>query len=172
VSLRCEGESTAMSEFEAQVRANQRRVFQIAYAVLADAAEAEDVAQEAFLQAFRRLRSLREPERFRAWIGRIVYRLALNRRRSLLRERSRETVWQGSQPSGVGSEKDTLDQLFLDRVRREIDLLPEKLRSVLVLCAIEGMEASEAAWILKVPEGTVRSRLHLARKRLLSEVKP
>jgi RNA polymerase sigma-70 factor (ECF subfamily) len=170
VSLRREGESSSMSEFEDHVRQNQRRVFQIAYAVLGNAAEAEEIAQDAFLRAYRRLRSLREPERFRSWVGRIVYRLALNRRRSLLRERNRETAWQEAGASRPGSERERVDALFLDRVRREIDRLPEKLRSALVLCAIDGMEAAEAARILGVPEGTVRSRLHAARKRLLTEV--
>lgn len=160
------------SIFEARVRESQRRVFQVAYAVLGNAAEAEEVAQDAFLRAYGRLCGLRAPESFRAWVSRIAFRLALNRRRSLLRERSRETLWHGTRRQSLGGEGAAVDRLFLDRVRQEIDRLPEKLRSALVLSAVEGMDVSEVGRILRIPPGTVRSRVHLARKRLLERVTP
>jgi RNA polymerase sigma-70 factor (ECF subfamily) len=60
------------------------------------------------------------------------------------------------------------EELFLlNRLRGEIDRLPEKLRTVLLLCTIEDMDARTVAEVLDIPVGTVRSRLHLARKRLL-----
>ena len=152
-------------DFAALLAASQRRVFQIACGVLADAAEAEEVAQEAFLQAYRRLGSLRDPEKFRAWVARIALRLALNRRRARGRRLLRDTAWQAAQPATV--EMPGTDRLWLARVRAEIDRLPEKLRAVLLLSAVEGMEAAEVAALLEIPAGTVRSRLHRARKLLL-----
>ncbi|MCH8947760.1 MAG: RNA polymerase sigma factor, partial [Acidobacteria bacterium] len=64
------------------------------------------------------------------------------------------------------------DRIFLSQLRDEIDRLPEKLRAALLLSAVEGMEAREVAAVLEIPVGTVRSRLHLARKRLLEVMKP
>src|SRR5713226_6278655 len=71
----------ASQDFGASVAQNQRRVFQIAYGVLGNAADAQEVAQETFLRAYRKFGSLREPVQFRAWVNRIAFRLALNRQR-------------------------------------------------------------------------------------------
>jgi len=80
---RAEAHSPAVG-FGERVAENQRRVFQIAYSVLGNSADAEDVAQEAFLRAYQKFDSLREAEKFRAWVNRIVFRLALNRKSCLL----------------------------------------------------------------------------------------
>ena len=155
-------------EFAARVAQSERRVFQIAYGVLGNAAEAEDVAQEAFLRAFRRLARLREPDKFRAWIYRITFHLALNQRRRRLRQLARDAAWHSSNPISRSDGADHAnDRIFLDHLRQEIERLPEKMRAVLLLSAVEGMEANEVAALLEIPAGTVRSRLHLARKRLL-----
>ncbi|MFB3127726.1 MAG: RNA polymerase sigma factor, partial [Candidatus Acidiferrales bacterium] len=79
--------------FAARVAETQRRVFQIAYSVLANAADAEDVAQDAFLRAYRKYERLRDPGKFRAWVSRIAFRLALNRRRGRHRQLARDTAW-------------------------------------------------------------------------------
>ena len=156
------------AEFAARVQQLQRRLFQIAYGVLGDAADAEEVVQDAFVRAYRHFASLREPDKFRAWISRIAFRLALNRRRTRRRQLDRDTTWHSARPDPVvdGARKG-VDRLLLERVRMEIEQLPEKLRDVLLLSAVEGMEAPEIAGVLNIPAGTVRSRLYLARKRLL-----
>lgn len=159
----------ADADFPALVAASQRRVFQIAYGVLGDAGEAEEIAQEAFLQAYRRLASLRDPAKFRAWVGRIALRLALNRRRARGRQLVRDTAWQAVRPAVV---EPGTDRLWLERVRAEIERLPEKLRAVLLLSAVEDMEAAEVAAVLEIPVGTVRSRLHRARRLLLEALNP
>jgi RNA polymerase sigma-70 factor (ECF subfamily) len=160
------GESEA--DFAARVLETQRRVFQIAYSILADSADAEEVAQEVFLRAYRRRSTLRDPQRFRAWVARIAFRLALNRRRARGRRLARDTAWYAAQPAWTsdGAHNEN-NRAFLDRVRGEIDRLPEKLSVVVLLSAVEEMEAGEVAAVLGIPVGTVRSRLHLARKRLL-----
>lgn len=157
------------ADFAARVAETQRRVFQIAYAVLANPADAEEVAQDAYLRAYRRFPSLRDPGKFRAWVGRIAFRLALNRRRARQRQLARDTAWHGTRPDAVTAPNDTF---ALARLRAEIDRLPEKLRAVLLLSAVEEMDAAEVAAVLEIPVGTVRSRLHLARKRLLEVMKP
>ncbi len=133
--------------FAARVAENQRRVFQIAYSVLGNAADAEEVAQEAFLQAFRKAGSLRAAGKFRAWVSRIVFRLALNRRRGLGRRMARDDAWY------------------------EIDKLPGRLRAVLLLSIVEDMEVADVGAALRIPTGTVRSRLHAARKLLLEAMR-
>lgn len=166
-------ESDARESFGARVAECQRRVFQIAYSVLANPADAEEVAQEAFLRAYRRFPSLRDPEKFRAWVGRIAFRLALNRQRTRRRQLARESAWHAARPDPVADpDKIGADRLLLERLRVEIDRLPEKLRVVLLLAAVEEMDAREVAAVLEIPVGTVRSRLHLARKRLLEAMNP
>ena len=78
--------------FVERLKENQRRVFQIAYGVLGNRADAEEVAQEAFLRAYRKFHSLRDPEKFRAWVNRITFRLALNRQRGGEGERITENT--------------------------------------------------------------------------------
>jgi RNA polymerase sigma-70 factor (ECF subfamily) len=157
------------ADFATRVAESQRRVFQIACGVLGDPADAEEIAQETFLRAHRRFASLRDPARFQAWVSRIAFRLALNRRRARQRQRTRETAWQATRPAVA---ENTTDPLFLQRLQSEINRLPDKLRLVLVLSAVEGMEAREVATLLRIPAGTVRSRFYSARKRLLEVMKP
>lgn len=154
--------------FGERIAENQRRVFQIAYSVLGNAADAEDVAQEAFLRAYCKLGSLREAEKFRAWVNRIVFRLALNRKRGHRRGLARDTAWQTTERATVvDGAMEAEQQVMLERLRREIERLPEKLRSVLQLSLVEEMEAADVGAVLGIPAGTVRSRLHTARKLLL-----
>jgi RNA polymerase sigma-70 factor (ECF subfamily) len=159
--------ASAFDDFERIVRENQRVVYQIAYGVLGNAADAEDVTQDAFIRAYAKLATLRDPERFQAWVCRIVRRLAVNRIRSETRSRRREELASSDAVIAVDIEALAEDRAFHTRVRLEIDRLPEKLREVLLLCAIEGLESSAVSKVLGIPEGTVRSRLHLARKQLL-----
>jgi RNA polymerase sigma-70 factor (ECF subfamily) len=155
-----------------RIAENQRRVFQIAYSVLGNAADAEDVAQEAFLLAFQKSTLLRDTEKFRGWVNRIVFRLALNRQRGHRRRLARDTAWQMNEtPTMVDGAKDAEQQVMLERLRKEIERLPEKLRSVLQLSVVEEMEAADVGAVLGIPAGTVRSRLHTARKLLLDVMK-
>jgi RNA polymerase sigma-70 factor (ECF subfamily) len=158
--------------FGERIAENQRRVFQIAYSVLGNSADAEDAAQEAFLLAYQKFAALREAEKFRAWVNRIVFRLALNRRRGYRRRLVRDTTWQIEvTPAMVDGAEVAEQRVMLDRLRREIERLPEKFRSVLQLSIVEEMEAGDVGAVLGIPAGTVRSRLHTARKLLLEVMK-
>lgn len=158
--------------FGERVAENQRRVFQIAYGVLRNSADAEEVAQEAFLRAYQKFDSLREAEKFRAWVNRIVFRLALNRQRGYRRRLARDTAWQVSETTAtVDGAKDAEQRVMLERLQREVGRLPEKFRSVLQLSLVEEMDSGDVGVVLGIPEGTVRSRLHTARKLLLEVMK-
>ena len=145
-------------------------VYQIAYSVVGNPADAEEVTQEVFLRAYRKLGGLREPEKFRGWVARMSWRMALNHRRSAGRAQLRDTAWmeQAAPPPSVESLAAAKE--FESRLRRAIARLPEKLRAVVTLSAIEGLDLRAVAGILEIPEGTVRSRLHLARKQLVEEL--
>lgn len=154
--------------FSERIAENQRRVFQIALSILGNSADAEDMAQEAFLRAYQKFDSLREAGKFRFWINRIVFRLALNRKRGYRRHLARDSAWHSAETvAAVDGAKEAEKQIMLVRLRREIELLPDKLRSVLLLSLVEEMDAGDVGAVLGIPAGTVRSRLHAARKILL-----
>jgi RNA polymerase sigma-70 factor (ECF subfamily) len=161
-------ESNLDADFAAQMGEAKQVVFRVAYSVLRDSADAEEIAQDAFLRAHAQMGSLREAAKFRAWVCRIAFRLALNRRREQGRRLARDTAWHERRPRQVqDGERAGVDREYLARLRNEIERLPEKLRAVILLASVAGMEANEIAAVLEIPAGTVRSRLHLARKRLL-----
>jgi RNA polymerase sigma-70 factor (ECF subfamily) len=142
--------------------------YRVAYGVLRCREDAEDVAQEAFLRAFRCRHDLRDRERFRCWMVRITWRLALNRQRSRRRRERRERIAAGEETRSCSSGESLLvGSESRRRLSRAIEALPEKLRLVLVLSAIEERPIREVATLLDLPEGTVKSRLHLARRRLM-----
>jgi RNA polymerase sigma-70 factor, ECF subfamily len=156
-----------LSEFEQRLRDSHRMVYQVALGVLRDPADAEEIAQDAFLHAYRKRSSLREPGKFRAWVARMSFRLALNRRRATARARVRDTSWLEMSATAEGSvENIVAEQEFQLRLNQEIERLPEKLRVVLLLSVVQELNARDIADMLRIPEGTVRSRLFLARKAL------
>lgn len=160
---------TGVDEFERQVGESQRMVYAIAHAVLGSRADAEDVAQDVFLTAFRRRSELRDPDAFRAWLARTSYRLALNSRRRQTRAQSRDEAAALKHPVVAVDDPHGLVAARMDeaRLRAAILGLPDKLRAVVLLCAVNGLAARTVGAALNIPEGTVRSRLHLARKQLL-----
>lgn len=161
------------ADFERRFNENQRMVYQIAYGVLGNTGDAEDVAQDVFLRAYRKLPHLRHPDKFRAWVGRMCHRLALNHRRATGRARLRDAAWHagrsagGEDVEGLAAARD--DQV---RLRAAINALPDKLRSVVLLSAMDGLDSRAIGEVLRIPEGTVRSRLHLARRQLLRTFQP
>src|SRR5258707_14861308 len=78
-------------EFEARLVESSTLAFRVAYGVLRHPQDAEDVAQEAFVKGYRSFSQLRDRERFRAWLGRVTWRLALDRQRRDRRRAARET---------------------------------------------------------------------------------
>ena len=173
VSLPAPGmaDPTLEREFEARVADSSTLAFRVALGVLRRREDAEDVAQEAFLRAHRGFASLRDRDRFRAWLVRTAFRLALDHLRGRARRQRREDVV-AMAPEPVNSvEDDAARRERAETVGRAIDALPEKLRIVTVLAAIEEHDVREVARLLVLPEGTVKSRLHLARKALAESLR-
>lgn len=151
-------------EFEARLVESSTLAFRVAFGVLRQREDAEDVAQEAFAKAYRSFHQLRDRERFRAWLVRMTWRMALDRQRSSRRRLAREDQVEPAIHQDV--EGDVRDRLRAEHLWRAIDTLSEKLRVVIVLAGIQGYDIKEVAALLELPEGTVKSRLFDARRKL------
>jgi RNA polymerase sigma-70 factor (ECF subfamily) len=158
------------SEFERLLVESSSLAFRVAFSVLRQREDAEDVAQEAFIKAHRNFRRLRERASFRAWLVRLTWRLALDRQRANRRRVSRDAEHNRHRPTidnsdpALASERSAL-------VWQAIDALPETLRLPLVLSGIEGHDVREVASLLGLPEGTVKSRLFKAREKMKESLK-
>jgi len=157
-------------EFEALLTDAAPLAFRVARGVLRNSADAEDVAQEALLRAYRRFDRLRDPQRFRGWLVRIAFRIALDRVRSSKRREVRETLWSQSAPT-VTAEDVAASSEFQSHLDRALSGISEKYRLVLLLSAMEGHTLEEIAGLLGVPLGTVKSRLFFARKHLAEKLR-
>lgn len=156
------------SAYAALVEDNQQAAFRAAYLILRDAAAAEDVAQEAFVRAYRNLAAFREYDAFRPWLLRIVTNLALNehrarRRRAGLGERLAGLLRPVAGPPAdaslvAGEQASTLASA--------IDRLPANDRVILHLRYFLELDEEEMARVINRSRGTVKSRLHRAGRRL------
>jgi RNA polymerase sigma-70 factor (ECF subfamily) len=157
-------------EFEDRLQESSALAVRVAFSVLRQREDAEDVAQEAFAKAYRAFASLRDPVRFRGWIVRVTWRMAIDRWRSDRRRRAREEAANPAAPPESAEAR--LDEATrANRLWQAIETLPERLRIVLVLSAIEGHGVREVGELLGLPAGTVKSRLFLARKVLAEKLK-
>jgi RNA polymerase sigma-70 factor (ECF subfamily) len=156
-------------EFEARLAESSTLAFRVAYSVLRHRQDAEDVAQDAFVRAHRRFGQLRDRERFRAWLVRMTWRLAIDHLRSAKRRAAREQVHVDATPTSTedaAAASERASQLWA-----AIDSLPDKLRIVVVLGAMDGHGIREIAELLSLPEGTVKSRLFMARQKLAERLR-
>lgn len=157
-------------EFQERLAESATLAFRVAYAVLRHREDAEDVAQDAMAQAYRSFAKLQDRRRFRTWLVRIAWRMALNRRRHDARRACRELA-AVDPPAGASIEDLVLSREFQEHLWRAVDRLPDRLRSVVLLTAMQGHEVREVAQMLDVPEGTVKSRLYQARKVLTEKLR-
>src|SRR5215471_5205611 len=144
------GAAVTEREWEELLRENAPLAYRVARGVLRNEGEAEDVAQEALLRAYRRFGRLRERAKFRGWLVRISFRLALDRMTRA--------------DAGPGGE-------FLRHLDVALDQLPEKQRLVLLLAAMEGHTLEEVSLLLGIPVGTVKSRLFFAKKAVAEKLR-
>ena len=151
--------------FETAVRETSELAVRVAYSVLRRREDAEEVAQEAFARAYPRFESLRDADHFRAWIVRVTWRLAIDRWRSDRRREVREHAV-GADRASASVEQQAVEAQRAGRLWDAVERLPDKLRIVIVLGALQGHDVHEVARLLGIPEGTVKSRLFLARKEL------
>jgi RNA polymerase sigma-70 factor, ECF subfamily len=155
-------------EFADRLRESSTLAFRVAYGVLRHREDAEDVAQEAFVRAHRGFTQLRDRDRFRAWLVRTTWRLAIDRIRNERRRTEREQV--ANPPPGATAEQLAIESERARALWQAIDELPEKLRMAIVLAAIEGHDVADVARLLEIPPGTVKSRLFLARQQLAEKL--
>jgi RNA polymerase sigma-70 factor, ECF subfamily len=148
------------ARFTALVERQARFVFQIAYALLRDAADSEDVVQETFLKLFRG-NAWERMENERAFLARTAWRIAVGRNRPQYAQMEADIFSPDMDPeqSAIAANRSA-------SIHRMIDSLPEELRQALVLSAVEEMTSREAGEVLGIAEGTVRTRLMRARQML------
>jgi RNA polymerase sigma-70 factor (ECF subfamily) len=154
------------------IRQHATFVYRIAYSVLRDSQDAEDVAQDTFIRVMKNIAELPLVRDERSWLARIAWRLALTRsakrrrKRTLevdMREESRILPMQGPRTDESAELIRVIEQLTAS--------LPAPLRHPLVLSAIEEVDNREIARILNISETTVRTRIHRARKLLREKLR-
>ena len=166
-----------IAAFEALVGRYEQRVYTIAYRMAGNDADAKDLAQEAFLRVFRAWRSIDPSAHLDSWLYRIVTNLFIDMLRRRPRARMESLDAPVSTRSGgeivreiaddrAGPEADVVDQQMEADVQQALVALHPDLRAVVVLSDIEGYAYEEIAETLGIPVGTVKSRLHRARKTL------
>jgi RNA polymerase sigma-70 factor (ECF subfamily) len=173
-----------LAAFEQLVSRYQNKITGYAARMLNDPTEAEDVAQETFIKAYRSLASFRGESSFSTWLYRIATNLCIDRVRKI--KRSPKPAYSLDEPFDKEEDKggrEVADLTFEPsiaierdevrrRVRETVAEMPEKLRSVIVMCDIQGMSYESIAQVLDVPLGTVKSRLFHARADLARRLKP
>ncbi|OGC75974.1 MAG: hypothetical protein A2Z27_05090 [candidate division Zixibacteria bacterium RBG_16_50_21] len=165
-----------LSGFEEIVKRYQKRIFYLAYRMTKDFDAADDIAQETFIKAYQNLGSFKENYAFYTWIYRIGMNLSINyirRQKFLVREQEVEDFQRlvDSQMVLENQTQHSEEEERLENLKREIDLLPVDHRAVLILKIHENRSCSEIANILKIPLGTVLSRLARAREQLAGRIK-
>ena len=150
---------------ETAVREHSRLVYRIAYSVLRNPADAEDATQEIFLRVLRYGNKLAAIEDQKAWLARIAWRVAVERRKSMAKTTAgNEQAGETLVAPGQGAERLLLEQERSAMLERLISALPDPLRDALVLSTLEEIAPREVAIILGISEAAVRSRSFRARE--------
>ena len=161
--------------FEILVRRYNRRLYRVARSILRDEAEAEDVMQQAYVNAYLHLGQFAERARFSTWLTRIAVHeaLARARRRGRAREVELPDTDEGAgalRSARPGPEQEALAGELRRVLEGALDALPRGARAVFVLREVEGLSTAEAAACLGVSEDVVKTRLHRARASLRREL--
>lgn len=169
--------------FELLVAKYQRRVLRLISRLVRDPAEQEDIAQEAFIKAYRALPNFRGESAFYTWL----YRIAVNTAKNYLASQGRRPRTVGDMSSDeegesfdvedVVEDNNTPDAVLHSRqvaeaVNQAIERLPEDLRMAVTLREIEGLSYEEIAQAMDCPIGTVRSRIFRAREAIAQALRP
>jgi len=169
------------SAFDFLVIKYQHKIIQLVNRYVKDPSEAQDVAQEAFIKAYRALGNFRGDSAFYTWL----YRIAINTAKNYLVSRSRrssdyqvdvqdaEAIENAPQLQGMETpERLLLNQEIIDTIKTAIDKLPEEMRTAIMLREFEGMSYEEIAVAMDCPVGTVRSRIFRAREAIDNKLNP
>jgi RNA polymerase sigma-70 factor (ECF subfamily) len=169
---RCrQGDLTA---FEAIYRTHAGRLYSVAYRILGNAADAEDLLQEIFLTAHRKLDSFRGDSALGTWLYRLASNLCLDHLRSRAARTGQVTGTLDDEPGLADTSSRRLADRTVDRMdlERAVAELPEGCRTAFILHDVEGLEHREVAEMLGIAEGTSKSQVHKARLRLRAMLGP
>lgn len=156
--------------YDALVSEYLRRVVAIAFSIVRNAHDAEDLAQEAFVKAYQSIGRFRAGAPFGPWIGRIVTNLALDVVKHRTKFRHEELGEAQPASRRDDAELPALQNDLAARIDAALDELPEMQRIVARLHLVEEMEHAEIAAIMGLSDGTVRSHLSLARTKLKAKL--
>ena len=168
--------------FDLLVLKYQRKIMRLLSRMIRDPAETEDVAQEAFIKAYRALPQFRGDSAFYTWL----YRIAINTARNWLATNKRRPNASSSFENEEGETFDQSDNLtdnstpeselasreIAQTVNKAIEDLPEELRNAIVMREIDGMSYEDIAQSMNCPIGTVRSRIFRAREAIATRLRP
>jgi RNA polymerase sigma-70 factor (ECF subfamily) len=164
--------------YEVLMRRYNQRLFRIAYSILRNYSEAEDVMQEAYVRAYQHLEQFAGEAKFSTWLTKIAINEALQRVRRSWRTESFESSLEthlnpmdNVRTNMRDPERQTYDEELRLVLEGAIEARPEAYRSVFVLRAVEGLSAAETAACLDIGEEAVKSRLHRARKMLQKDLR-
>jgi RNA polymerase sigma-70 factor (ECF subfamily) len=160
VKLSKRGDRDAFGEL---VRRHQHIVYNVSYRFMRDSAMSEDMAQEAFVKAFRLLSGFRGDCSFSTWMYRVTCSVCLT---ELSRRKKRGEV--ALQPKHVGEQTVQPDENFdmPELVRRCVNMLPDRYATIMTLYYLQGVTYDEIAQVMDIPMGTLKTWMHRARKQL------
>jgi len=161
------GDSSAFGQL---VRIHQDRLYNAVANFIGDRTEAEDVVQEAFVQAYMKLASFKRNAAFYTWLYRIAFNTAVSRKRRKRVETSVDQTRENTGGEPVDTGDTPGDRMMRDeqasQVQTALDLLSGEHRAILVLREMDELDYGTIAEILEINIGTVRSRLHRARAQM------
>lgn len=151
----------------------ERHVLAVAVRCLGDYAEAQELTQDVFLHALRKLPQLRDPRALPGWLRKMTRRMAINRRKRLLPKTAAEAGSVEQLPVETRTPlAEMLSREQVRRVRQGLTELGELDRQTLVAFYLEDRSLAEMSAQFNAPIGTIKRRLHVARKRLARQLEP
>ncbi len=162
--------------FETLVLEHQNKVYSLALRMVGNEEDARDMAQEAFIRAFNSLTGFRGDSKFSVWLYRLTSNICIDFLRSRAKKYTVSMTWTDDEGEETGelevpdetySPEAQLDRsLIRESVRRGLDTLSPQYREILLLREINGLSYEEIGRVLGIEEGTVKSRIFRARKKL------
>jgi RNA polymerase sigma-70 factor, ECF subfamily len=164
-------EDTRKEQFVSLVNGIRTELYNFALRLTGSKEEAEDLLQESYFKAYKYFHQLREQTKFKEWI----FQITANQFKNFLRKKKKENTFYQDDSENAFNEPEKIhknpDEMFLQKdrstvVRDALEMISPKMRCVLILFEIEGYSIEEVSETLGISRGTVKSRLHYARRKL------